>query len=97
MKLKWTHNSKITIKIKRSCLKQDTETFNHRRKVKLFIVYELEQWLKLLPISKNFTLGDCLFVVVKFTENTNFSKYGYCGYGMWFNACSYFLINGEFG
>ena len=60
----------------------------------LFTAHELEQWLK--NLSRDFTLGDCLFVVVKLTENADFDKYGHYRYGMCFDAHSFFSINGEF-
>ena len=58
-KLVW-HNSRIKLKIKRSCLKQeDKAAFTPKNVVNLFIVYELDIWSP--DLNTEFTLKDfCL-------------------------------------
>ena len=42
-KLKWIHNSKITLEVRGSCLKQDkARCFTHRNVINFFILYELD-------------------------------------------------------
>ena len=94
-KLKWIYNPKISVEFNDSCFKQDKATFTHRNIGNLFFVYELNTWSK--NSNTDFTLGDCLFGVVKLTKNTHPNKYGYSGYGIGFDAHSGFSINGEFG
>ena len=42
-----------------------------------------------------FTLGDCLFRTVMLNKNSGAVKPGYSVYGMGFDVCSQFLLNGE--
>ena len=51
--------TRIRLKFKGSCLKQDTAPFTPNNVVSLFIVYELVSFLSYL--NSDFTLGDCLF------------------------------------
>ena len=56
----WMNNTKIRLKFKGSCLKQeDTAPFTPNNVVNLFIVYELDSFLSYL--NSDFTLGGCLF------------------------------------
>ena len=40
----WMNNSKMRVRFKGSCLKQDKVPFTPRNVVNLFIVYELDAW-----------------------------------------------------
>ena len=40
--LKWIHNSKIAVEFKKSCSKQDKDTFNNTNVASLLNVYELD-------------------------------------------------------
>ena len=64
LKLKW-YSSGIRVKFKESCLKQYKPTSTSENVVNLFIVYELDAWLR--DLNPGFTLKDCLFRAVKLT------------------------------
>ena len=72
------------IEFKGICLKQDSVSFLHGNLVNLYISYKLDTWWKYLNIY--FTLGNCLFEVVKLIRNVDSDKYGYGGYGIGFDA-----------
>ena len=73
----------MRVKFTGSCLKQDKVRFNHKKVVKIYIVYELN---KIAAIGNNFhTLQNALFGAVTLTKNTNIDKYGYFGYGIGFD------------
>ena len=48
-------------------------------------------------LNTKFTLGDCLFMAVKLTENADPEKYGYSGYGIRFNTSLNFSVNDKQG
>lgn len=64
-KLVW-YNSRVKLKCKESCLKQNKGTFSPENVVTLFIVYELNTWLE--DLSFDFTFKNCLFISVKLTK-----------------------------
>ena len=70
------------VKFSRSGLKQDKITFNHRKTVNIYIVYDLKSNLN------NFdpTLKNCVFGAIKLTKNSNIDKYEYAGYGIGFDS-----------
>ena len=53
------NNSKIRVRFRGSCLKQDKITFTPRNVVCLFIVYELDVWQR--NLNTVFTLKDSVF------------------------------------
>ena len=65
-----------------SCLKQNKVTFNHKRVVNIYIVYEITA-----SSSNNAdpTLRNSLFGAVRLTKNTDIDKYQYSGYGIGFD------------
>ena len=63
-------------------LKQDSVSFIHENVVDLHISHELNTWSR--HLNKEFTLGNCLFVAVKLTKNSDPDKYKYIGYGIGF-------------
>ena len=76
----WMNNSRIKVRLKRRCLKQDKVTFTSRNVVTLFILYELDTWLQ--DLNADFTLKECLFEVVKLTKTPDPDKYYFSGYGL---------------
>ena len=70
------------VKFGGSCLKQNKVTFNHKKTVNIYIVYNLKLNLN------NFdpTLENCLFEAVKLTKNSDINKYEYSSYGIGFDA-----------
>ena len=56
----------------------------------LFIVYELDTWLR--NLNTKFTQGVCLLGAVKLDKNADHDKYGDSGYDIEFDARSQFLL-----
>ena len=71
------YGTKTRVEINGSCLKQDSVTFNHKKVVNVYVVYE---------IGKNFNISDyaplenCLFAAVTLTRNADIDKYKYSEY-----------------
>ena len=89
--LSYYYPSKVRVKFNGSCLKDNKITFNHRKVVNIYIVYELG------ASSSNFndpTLKNCLFGAVTLTKNADIDKYGYSGYGIGFDRRSSFSFPG---
>ena len=67
------------------CLKQDKVTFNHRKIVNIYIVYEI---IRIANIkgnrNSNLTVQNALFGAVILTKNADVNKYRYSGYGIGF-------------
>ena len=65
------YGNKTKVEFNGNCLKQDSVTFNHKKVVNIYIVYE---------ISKNFNINDyptlenCLFGAVTLTKNVDINK-----------------------
>ena len=93
---KWNEDSKFCLIFKGSCLKQKNVTYAPNNRIKFFIAYESDTWLR--GLNSDFTLKDCLFVGVKLAKNTGQDKYVYSGYGVGFDSCSEFsLLDGDLG
>ena len=86
----WINSSRIRLKFKGSCLKQENVIFTPNNVGNLFIVYKLDKWLQ--DLNTDFTVKDCLFGNVKITKNSNPDKYCYSGYEIEFDSCSLFSI-----
>ena len=73
-----------------SCLKQDKITFNHRKIVNIYIVYDIQSNLN------NFdpALENCLFGAIKITKDSNIYKYKYSGYSVGFDSRGTFSYTG---
>ena len=83
-KLIW-YNSRIKLKSKESCLKQEDKTaYTSKNLVHLFIVYELDTWSQ--DTNTDFTLKNGLFGSVKLTENADPDKYKYSSYDIGFDS-----------
>ena len=72
-------------------MKQDSVTFNHKKVVNIYIVYEISNTIN---ISDYPTLQNCLFGAVSLTENAGIDRYGYSGYGIRFDRHGSFLFHG---
>ena len=85
------NNSRIRLKFKISCLKQEDKTsFTPNNVVILLTVYELDTCSR--ELNTGFTLKDCLFGVSKITENADPDKYVYTGCGVAFDLCLIFSL-----
>ena len=70
------YGTKTRVEFNGSCLKQDIATFNHKKVVNIYIVYEIS---KSINISDYPTLENCLVGAVTLTKNADIDKYGYSG------------------
>ena len=73
------------------CLKQDQGIIPFNGIVNILIVYEITNTFN---ISDYPTLENCLFGVVKWTENVHIDKYGYSDYGIAFHRHGSFSFHG---
>ena len=85
------YGTKTNIKFNGSCLKQDNVTFNHKKVVNIYTVYEIS---KIINISDYPTLKNCLFGTVTLTENADIDRYKYSGYGIGFDRHGRFSFPG---
>ena len=58
-------------------------TFTDKQVANIYTVYEIN--LCPFSVGKTFALENSTFGAIKVTENTDFDKYKYCGYGIGFN------------
>ena len=74
-----------------SCLKQSVTSYTHRKRVNIYIAYELGASTSNVndPTLKNY-----LFGAVTLTKNTDIDKYGYSSYGIGFDRKSGFSLPG---
>ena len=89
------YGTKTKVRFTGSFLKQSNISYTHRTIVNIYIVYELGA-----SSSHNDdpTLKNCLFAAVSLTKNSDFDKYGYSGYGIWFyRKSSFSFLGGGFG
>ena len=85
------YNTKIRLKLNKSCLKQSNKITYKGCIVNIYIVYELG------ASSSNYshpTLKNCFFGAVTLTKNADIEKYGYSGFGIGFDRRSNFSYPG---
>ena len=89
--------NKIRVKFNGSCLKQSNKiSYTHKKTVNIYIVYEINK--KGNTIISDPTLENCLFGAVTLTKNADIDKYGYSGYGIWFDRKRKFsFLGGGYG
>ena len=85
------YGTKTRVEFNGSCLKQDIATFNHKKVVNIYIVYEIS---KSINISDYLTLENCLFGAVSLTKNAEIDRCGYSGYGIGFDRHGSFSFPG---
>ena len=83
--------TKTEVKSSGSCLKKDSVTFNHKKVLKIYIVYEISRSIN---INDYLTLESCLFGAVSVTKNADINKYKYSGYGTGFGRHETFSFSG---
>ena len=79
------YDNKTRIEFNGSCLKQDKITFNDKKVVNIYIVYEITASS---PNNADPTLTNSLFGAVRLTKNADIAdidKYQYSGYGTGFD------------
>ena len=81
------YRDKARLKFTGSVLQQKTVTYNHKKVVNLYVVYEITNFNG----TNNYpTLINALFGTVKLTKNTGIDKYKYSGYGIRFDGHAFF-------
>ena len=86
--------TKTRAKFNGDCLKQEKNTFNQIKTVKIYIVYEIERSVN---ISSHSTLENCLFGSVKLTKHLDVDLYKYSGYSIGFDRRGSYSIGDEVG
>ena len=81
------YGTKIKIKFSRSCLKQSSHIFTHKKVVNIYIVYELAASSS---HTSDPTIKNCLFGAVTLTKNSDIEKYKYSAYRIGFDRRSSF-------
>ena len=79
---------------KGDCLKQEKISFDHRKIVNIYIVYEIDRYVNIRSYS---TLENCLFGAVKLVKHVDIDLYKYSGYGIRFDRKGYFSTGDEIG
>ena len=81
----------IRVKYNGSVLRQPEASYNHKKTLNIYMVYELAGSSS---HSDDPTLKICLFGTVILTENADIDKCGYSGYGIGFDRKSSFTFSG---
>ena len=85
------YGTKTRVEFSGSCLKQDSVTFNHKKVVNIYIVYEIS---KSINISDYPTLENCLFGAASLAKNVDIDRYGNSGYCIGFDRHGSFSFPG---
>ena len=86
--------TKIRVKLNRSCLNQGKTTYNHKKIVKIYIVYKINKNYNMNSYPK---LENSLFAAVSLTKNDDIDKYKYSGYGIGFDKKGFFSVGNGVG
>ena len=94
--IKWYKYSKFCLKLNGSCLKGKNASYTPPNRINVFIIYELDSWLR--DLDSDFTLRSCLFGGVKLATNAIPDKHAYSDYGTEFDThIKYSLPDGSVG
>ena len=85
------NKNNIRLNFRGSILQQKIVTYNHKKVVNLYIVYEITKF----RFNNNPILTNALFGAVKITKNADIKKYNYSGYGIGFDSQAFY--NHPFG
>ena len=88
------YGTKTRVEFNGSCLQQGKFTYNHKKIVNIYIIYEIS---KNCSISSYPTLDNCLFGAVSLTKNADIDKCKYSGYGIGFDRHGKFCFGNGFG
>ena len=89
------YGTKTRVKFTKSCLKQSSHIYTHKKVINIYIVYELRASSSYIDDP---TLKNCLFGAVFLTKNADIEKFKYSGYGIGFDKrSSYSFPSGGFG
>ena len=68
--------TKVRIKFRADCLKQEKSSVDHGKIVNIYIVYEIDDYRNIRSYP---TLGNCFFGAVKLTKHVDVDLYKYPG------------------
>ena len=88
------YGEKVRLKFTGSVLQQKRVTYNHKKLVNIYVVYEITNFHGINSYS---TLTNALFGAVKLTKNKDIDKYKYSGYGIGFDGKGFYSIGNENG
>ena len=89
------YGTKIKVSFDRTCLRHDKVTFNHRKMVNIYIVYEIIRYANINGNrNSNLTGQNALFGAVSLTKNADVNKYKYSGCGIVVDRTSRFSFPG---
>ena len=77
------YGEKIRLKFNGSVLQQKIVTYNYKKVVNVYVVYEVTSFH---DIDNYQTLKNALFEAVKLIKNADIGKYKYSGYGIGFDG-----------
>ena len=86
------YGDKLRLKFSRSVLRQKRVTYNDKKIVNIYVVYEITSFPN---IYSNPTLTNILFRAVKLTKNADIDKYKYSGYGIGFDKKGFYSYPGD--
>ena len=87
-------DTKIRVKFRGDCLKQEKITFNHGKIVNIYIVYEIDDYH---PTTSYLILENCFFGAVELTNHVDVDLYKYSGYDIGFDRKGSYSIDHEVG
>ena len=90
-RITYINNTKIRVQFGGSCLKQGNSNFTQKAILKFYIAYEMNLWPP--SLDSKFMTGNDLGGAVRLTENTEFDKYAYCGYGIAFDGHRFYALS----
>ena len=74
--------TKARVKFNEDCLKQEKNSFDCGKIVNIYIVYEIDRYVKIGSYS---TLKNCLFDAIKLTKHVDIDLFKYSGYDIGFD------------
>ena len=80
------NENKFGLNFSGSILQQKIVTYNHKKVVNLYIVYEITKF----RYNNNPILTNALFGAIKITRNADIKKYNYSGYGIGFDSQTFY-------
>ena len=86
------YGDKLRLKFSRSILRQKRVTYNDKKMVNTYVVYEITSFPN---IYSNPTLTNILFRAVKLTKNADIDIYKYSGYGIGFDNKGFYSYPGD--
>ena len=88
------YGEKVRLKFTGSILQQKRVTYNHKKVVNIYVVYEI---INFHGINSYPTLTNAIFGAVNLSKNADIDKYKYSGYGIGFDGKEFYSVGNEIG